>query len=159
MSTYFIDKDGTYYISGTSKSEGIPFADCFTIETKIELHPYNKGNKTVFRTYVRTNFLKSIFLKNLLISQTKKSYTEEINKWLEFIVEKGEKIEGDYVYRKKIIDSPSDDKNNNIDETEKLIDDNEKYKGELVSNGKNNGKLFIKFNKSIILIGLVLLLP
>ena len=158
ISTYYIDKDGTYYISGSSKSEGIPFSDCFTIETKIELHPYNKGNKTVFRTYVRTNFLKSIFLKNLLISQTKKSYSEEINKWLEFIAEKGEKIEGDYVYKEKIINSPSNEKKNNIDETKKLNNINEKCKGELISNGKNNFKLFIKFNKSIILIGLVLLL-
>ena len=158
VSTYYIDKDGTYYISGSSKSEGIPFADCFTIETKIELHPYYKGNKTVFRTYARTNFLKSIFLKNLLISQTKKTYTEEINKWLEFIVEKGEKIEGDYVYKENIINSPSDEKNNNINEAEKLINDNEKCKINLVSNGKNNEKLYNKINKPIIIIGLLLLI-
>lgn len=48
ISTYYIDEDGTYYISGSSKSEGIPFADSFTIETKIELHPYYEGKKTVF---------------------------------------------------------------------------------------------------------------
>ena len=156
--TYYIDKDGTYYISGSSKSEEIPFSDCFTIETKIELHPYNKGNKTVFRTYVRTNFLKSIFLKNLLISQTKKTYTEEINKWLEFIVEKGEKIEGDYIYKESIINFPSDEKNNNIDETEKLINNNEKCIGLLVNNSKNDEKLYNKFNKPIIIIGLVLVL-
>ena len=156
--TYYIDKDGTYYISGSSKSEGIPFADSFTIETKIELHPYYEGNKTVFRTYVRTNFLKSIFLKNLLISQTKKTYTEEINKWLEFIVEKGEKIEGDYIYKESIINFPSDEKNNNIDETEKLINNNEKCIGLLVNNSKNDEKLYNKFNKPIIIIGLVLVL-
>lgn len=158
ISTYYIDKDGTYYISASSKSEGIPFADSFTIETKIELHPYYKGNKTVFRTYVRTNFLKYIFLKNMLISQTKKTYNEEINKWLKFIVEKGETIEGDYVYKERTNNSPSDEKNNNIDETEKLINNNEKCKDYLVSNGENNEKLYNKFNKSIIIIIIALLL-
>ena len=37
--TYYIDKNGTYHINGISKSVGIPFADSFTISTKIEFHP------------------------------------------------------------------------------------------------------------------------
>lgn len=102
-SIYYIEKDGTYYIHNSTKNEGIPSSDCFTIEATIELHPYNNGKKTVFRTYVRTNFIKSTFFKSLLISQTKKSYTEEVDKWLEFLQEKGDKIEGDYVYIEKII--------------------------------------------------------
>ena len=31
-----------------------------------------------------------------LIYQGKKTYTQEIEKWLKFITEKGDKIEGDY---------------------------------------------------------------
>lgn len=119
-STYYIEKDGTYYINNSSKNEGIPFADCFTIEATIELHPYINNSKTVFRTYVRTNFLKYTFIKNMLISQTIKNYTEEINKWLEFIQEKGEKIEGDYVNKEK--------GNNITNIKEKYINDKEERK-------------------------------
>ena len=141
-STYYIKNDGTYIIEGSSKSEGIPYADNFTIETKIELYPYNRGNKTAFRTYVRTNFLKATyFFDNILISQAKKSYTEEINKWHEFIQEKCEKIIGNYIYKEKAIKTPldilsegNDDNNdiNNMDETEKLIDKNEEEKRKLL---------------------------
>ena len=172
-STYYIENDGTYIIEGSSKSEGIPYADNFTIETKIELYPYHRGNKTVFRTYVRTNFLKTTyFFDNILISQTKKSYTEEINKWLEFIQEKGEKIIGDYIYKEKEIKTPldklsegSDNTNdiNNMDETEKLIDKNEEEKNKIIckeNECKISNNLFNKKfgNKQIIVIGLFLLL-
>ena len=34
--------------------------------------------------------------KIALISQGKKSYNQEVEKWLKFITEKGDKIEGDY---------------------------------------------------------------
>ena len=59
-SIYYIDKDGTYYINDSSKSGGIPFSDSFTIESKIELHPYIKGTKTVLRTYVRVTLFSGI---------------------------------------------------------------------------------------------------
>ena len=108
-SIYYVDKNGVYHINNSSTSEGVPFSDSFTIEAKIELYPYINGTKTVFRTYVRTNFLKSCFLKGLLVSQTKKSYEEEINKWLGFIQEKGEKILGDYVCKEKIYDNNQND--------------------------------------------------
>jgi hypothetical protein len=35
------------------------------------------------------------------LSQGKKSYNEEVKKWFQFIEEKGDKIEEDYVYRPK----------------------------------------------------------
>lgn len=98
---YWVDKDGTYYIKTSSKSSGVPLSDCFLVETNLEFHPYMNNTKTVFRTYVRTTMLKSTIFKSALISQGKKSYAEEINKWLQFIEEKGEKIEGDYVYKPK----------------------------------------------------------
>ena len=110
---YYIDKKGTYHLEGNSRSEGIPFADCFTIKNKMEFYPYDNNTKTVFRTYVRTNFLKSTFVKPILISQTKKSYTEEIEKWLDFIQEKGLTVEGDYAYEEKVENFP-EDKNKNI---------------------------------------------
>lgn len=113
-SIYYIDKNGIYYINNSTKNEGIPFSDSFTIEAKIELYPYFNGTKTIFRTYIRTNFLKSNFLKGLLISQANKSYKEEINKWLEFIGEKGEIIEGDYINKKIIInDNNKENKDKN----------------------------------------------
>ena len=56
----------------------------------------------------------------MLISQTIKNYTEEINKWLEFIQEKGEKIEGDYVNKEK--------GNNITNIKEKYINDKEERK-------------------------------
>ena len=98
---YWIEKDGTYYITTSSKSQGVPLSDCFLVETTLELHPYMNNTKTVFRTYIRTNIIKSTLLKGTLISQGKKTYTQEINKWLQFIEEKGDKIEGDYVYKPK----------------------------------------------------------
>jgi hypothetical protein len=110
---YYIDKNGTYHLEGNSRSEGIPFADCFTIKNKMEFYPYDNNTKTVFRTYVRTNFLKTTFVKPILISQTKKSYTEEIEKWLDFIQEKGLTVEGDYAYEEKVENFP-EDKNKNI---------------------------------------------
>ena len=119
-SIYYIDKDGTYYINDSSKSGGIPFSDSFTIESKIELHPYIKGTKTVLRTYVRVNFIKPIVFKSLIISQTKKNYLDDVNKWFEFIKEKGEIIEGDYIYENKKTEILVDKLNNNNDE-EKII--------------------------------------
>lgn len=98
---YWVDKDGTYYMEAISKSQGVPLCDCFLIETKAEFHPYMNNTKTIFRTYVKVKMLKSTLFKSALISQGKKTYTQEINKWLEFIEAKGDKIEGDYVYRPK----------------------------------------------------------
>ena len=99
--TYWIDKDGTYYIKTSSKSQGVPLSDCFLVETTLEFHPYMNNTKTVFRTFVRTIMLKSTFFKSTLISQGKKSYGQEVEKWLAFIEEKGVKIEGDYIYKPK----------------------------------------------------------
>ena len=99
--TYWVDKDGTYYMKTSSKSQGVPLSDNFLVETTLEFHPYMNNTKTIFRTYVRTNIVKFTIFKSALISQGKKSYTEEINKWFQFIEEKGEKIEGDYIYKPK----------------------------------------------------------
>ena len=99
--TYWIDKDGTYYMKTSSKSQGVPLSDCFLVETTLEFHPYMNNTKTVFRTYVRTNMLKSTIFKSTLISQGKKSYGQEVEKWLTFIEEKGIKVEGDYIYKAK----------------------------------------------------------
>ena len=75
---YWIEKDGTYYITTSSKSQGVPLSDCFLVETTLEFHPYMNNTKTIFRTYVRTNIVKFTIFKSALISQGKKSYTEEI---------------------------------------------------------------------------------
>ena len=99
--TYWIDKDGTYFIKTSSKSQGVPLSDCFLVETTLEFHPYMNNTKTVFRTYVRTHMLKSTIFKSALISQGKKSYGQEVEKWLTFIEENGVKIEGDYIYKPK----------------------------------------------------------
>ena len=99
--TYWVDEKGAYYMKTSSKSQGVPLSDNFTVETTLEFHPYMNNTKTVFRTYVRTNIIKYTIFKSALISQGKKSYTQEINKWFQFIEEKGEKIEGDYVYKPK----------------------------------------------------------
>ena len=136
--TYYIDKNGTYHINGISKSVGIPFADSFTISTKIEFHPCMNNTKTVFRTYVRTNFLKTIFVKPILISQTKKSYTEEVEKWLEFIEEKGDKILGDYISKEKEEESLKDKEKKNI------------------KNGKLNSKMFISLGLLFLGISIIL---
>ena len=162
-SIYYIEKDGTYIIESSSKSEGIPYAKNFSIETKIELYPYHRGNKTIFRTYIRTNILKTTYLfDNVLISQSKKSYTEETNKWLEFIQEKGEKIIGDYEFKEKIIKNPSekfeDNKHNihiNIDENEKLICIKKEDKNKIINDNdyKVNEKINnYKFSKKLILL-------
>ena len=98
---YWIDKDGTYFMNTVSRSQGVPLSDCFEIQTFLELHPYMNNTKTVARTYVRTVLLKSTIFRSTLISQGKKSYSQEALKWLEFIQEKGEIIEGDYVYKPK----------------------------------------------------------
>ena len=94
--TYWIDKDGTYYLHSLSKSTGVPLSDKFTVETMTEFHPYMNNTKTVLRTYVRTNIIKWTIFKLALISQGKKTYSQEIEKWFKFISEKGDKIEGDY---------------------------------------------------------------
>jgi hypothetical protein len=94
--TYWIDKEGTYYLHSLSKSNGVPLSDKFTVETMTEFHPYMNNTKTVLRTYVRTNIIKWTIFKLALISQGKKTYSQEIEKWFKFISEKGDKIEGDY---------------------------------------------------------------
>ena len=99
--TYWVDENGTYYMKTSSKSHGVPLSDNFLVETTLEFHPYMNNTKTVFRTYVRTNIIKYTIFKSSLISQGKKTYIQEINKWFQFIEEKGEKIEGDYVYKPK----------------------------------------------------------
>ena len=124
--TYFVEENGIYKINNSSKNEGIPFADCFTIEANTELYPYMNGTKTIYRTYVRTNFLKSTFFKGLISSQTKTSYTEEINKWLEFIQEKGEHIEGDYIVKEKELDNNNQNINENKENEDKKKDNKDK---------------------------------
>ena len=94
--TYYIKKDGTYIFKISTINKGVPSADCFTIEATTELHPYKDGTKTIYRAYARTNFIKSTFLKYMIASQTKKSFKNEVDKWLEFIQLKGANIEGDY---------------------------------------------------------------
>ena len=100
-SIYWISKDGTYHMTASSKSSGVPLSDCFQVESGTEIHPYMNNTKSVFRTYVRTKMLKSTLFKSALMSQSKKSYGEEIRKWFQFIEEKGDKIEEDYVYKPK----------------------------------------------------------
>lgn len=95
---YWIDEKGTYYVRGSSRSQGVPFCDCFKVEDTMEFHPYMGGKKTVFRAYGNATFLKYTFFKSIVASQTKKTLTEEIEGWLKFLEQKGEKIEGDYVY-------------------------------------------------------------
>ena len=97
VSTYWIDKEGAYYMHTISKSKGVPLSDKFTVETMAEFHPFMNNTKTVFRTYVRTNIIKWNLFKLALVSQGKKSYTQEIEKWLKFIEEKGDIVEGNYI--------------------------------------------------------------
>ena len=94
--TYWIENDGTYYMNTLSKSNGVPLSSHFTVETFSEFHPFMNNTKTVFSTYVRTNIIKWTMFKMALISQGKKSYNQEVEKWLKFISEKGDKIDGDY---------------------------------------------------------------
>ena len=94
--TYWIDKDGTYYMNTLSVSKGVPLADKFTVETNLEFYPYMNNTKTVFRCYVRTNIIKWTLFKFALISQGKKTFSQEVDKWFKFIEEKGDKIIGDY---------------------------------------------------------------
>lgn len=117
--TYYIKKDGTYIIKISSITKGVPFADSFTIESKTELYPYNNGTKTIYRAYARTNFIKSVLLKGMLISQTKKSFKNEVNKWLEFIQLKGVKILGEYVSARKKI-QPSNKDNLEMNKKDKM---------------------------------------
>ena len=100
-STYWVDKKGVYYMKTSTKNSGVPMSDYFLVETMSEFHPYMNNKKTVFRTYVRINLVKSTFFGGILSSQAKKSYDYEVKRWLEFIEEKGDKIEGDYVYEPK----------------------------------------------------------
>jgi hypothetical protein len=93
---YWVDNNGTYFFHTLSISTGVPLSDKFTVETTSEFHPYMNNTKTVFRTYQRTNIIKWTIFKMALIYQGKKTYTQEIEKWLKFITEKGDKIEGDY---------------------------------------------------------------
>ena len=74
--TYWVDKDGTYYMKTSSKSQGVPLSDNFLVETTLEFHPYMNNTKTIFRTYVRTNIVKFTIFKSALISQGKKRYSE-----------------------------------------------------------------------------------
>ena len=100
-SVYWVDKDGTYYIKSKSRSQGVPLSDYFIIETTLEFHPYMNNTKTVFRTFIRVNMLKSTVFKYALLAQGRKNYSLEVNKWLQFLETKGEKSEGDYVYNPK----------------------------------------------------------
>ena len=111
---YWITKDGTYHLSSSSKSSGVPLSDCFIVQTGTEIHPYMNNTKSVFRTYVRIYMLKSTLFKSALLSQSKKSYNEEIRKWFQFIEEKGDKIEEDYVYKPK-------KRKNSLDNKHKLL--------------------------------------
>ena len=113
-SIYWIAKDGTYYLSTSSKSSGVPLSDCFLVQTGMEIHPYMNNTKSVLRTYVRTYMLKSTLFKSALLSQGKKSYGEEVKKWFQFIEEKGDKIEEDYVYRPR-------KRKNSLDNKHKLL--------------------------------------
>ena len=113
-SIYWIAKDGTYYLSTSSKSSGVPLSDCFLVQTGTEIHPYMNNTKSVLRTYVRTYMLKSTLFKSALLSQGKKSYGEEVKKWFQFIEEKGDKIEEDYVYRPR-------KRKNSLDNKHKLL--------------------------------------
>ena len=90
---YYVDEDGTYYLNSISLSSGVPLSDKFNVETHAEFHPYMNNTKTVYRTYVRTNILKWNLFKFALISQGKKNYIQEIDKWIKFIEEKGDKVE------------------------------------------------------------------
>ena len=113
-SIYWIAKDGTYYLSTSSKSSEVPLSDCFLVQTGMEIHPYMNNTKSVLRTYVRTYMLKSTLFKSALLSQGKKSYGEEVKKWFQFIEEKGDKIEEDYVYRPR-------KRKNSLDNKHKLL--------------------------------------
>ena len=93
---YWVDNNGTIFFHTLSVSTGVPLSDKFTVETTSEFHPYMNNTKTVFRTYQRTNIIKWTIFKKALVYQGKKTYTTEIEKWLKFITEKGDKIEGDY---------------------------------------------------------------
>ena len=157
-SIYYIENDGTYYINNSTKNEGIPFADCFTIEATIKLHPYINNTKTIFRTYVRINFLKSTFLKNILISQTKKNYIEEIDKWFEFIQEKGEKVEGDYIRNEKLNFTNDKINYNDYNETLELIKKNTNEKKEEISVYNINFKKSCKKYRIITYILIILIL-
>ena len=90
---YYIDKNGTYYLHSISYSSGVPLSDKFNVESHAEFHPYMNNTKTVFRTYVRTNILKWNLFNFILISQGKKNYIQEIDRWIKFIEEKGDKVQ------------------------------------------------------------------
>ena len=94
--TYWIENDGTYYLHIICESRGVPLSSHFNVETHAEFHPFSNNTKTVFRTYVRTNIIKWSIFKPALIYQGKRNYIQEVEQWLKFIVEKGDKIEGDY---------------------------------------------------------------
>ena len=51
----------------------------------------NNNTKTVFRIYVRIHMLKYAIFKTALISQEKKSYGQEVEKWLTFIKKMAQK--------------------------------------------------------------------
>ena len=90
--TFWIDKDFTYFIKTSSKSQDVPLSNCFLAETTLAFHPYmNNNTKTVFRIYVRIHMLKYAIFKTALISQEKKSYGQEVEKWLTFIKKMAQK--------------------------------------------------------------------
>lgn len=124
--TYWKEKDGTFYIKGHSMSKGVPFCDSFSIEDVIEFHPYKKGTKTVFRARAYANIIKSNFFSGIIKNQTNSNYHEEINKWLEFIKEKGEIIEGDY--------------SEQVEEEEEVVGGEEKKNGEEKKDTKKEEK-------------------
>ena len=101
-SEFYKDKDGTYYLHSISLSSGVPLSDKFNVETHAEFHPYMNNTKTVYRTYVRTNILKWNIFKFALISQGKKNYIQEIDRWIKFIEEKGDKVENYCIYNNSL---------------------------------------------------------
>ena len=94
VQTYWIEPDGTYIIKSSSQSIGVPFSDLYTIENQLEIHPYMNNTKSVFRTFGKSNFIKSTFFKGTSQSQVKKSFVQEIEKWISFVEER-DVVEGD----------------------------------------------------------------
>lgn len=102
--TYWIDKDGTYYLHSLSKSNGVPLSDKFTVETMTEFHPYMNNTKTVLRTYVRTNIIKWTIFKLALISQGKKLILKKLKNGLNLSLKKEIKLKEIIVYKIIYID-------------------------------------------------------
>lgn len=136
--TYWIEPDGTYIIKGSSQSIGIPFSDCYTVEDHIEIHPYMNNTKSVFRTTGKTNFVKSTFFKGMIQSQAKKSYEEEIEKWIKFVGDR-DGTEGDYVYVQKKKKKVTENKplNHGVEKVKSETKNQNDIKGLMIDIGKD----------------------